>query len=135
MQKVIRILSGISGALAALSIVANAPALFGGKSWFLRFAMFNMVKSGGAMGFMGNLLGILLMFAGFGAMFWYGWKASKGEDRKAIKSALIAGVAMTVLSLLSLFCSIAGHMFTMGDILILLFPAAYTFCIFSGIKA
>ncbi len=132
MKKFIQIISVVSGIIAVLSVVLNIQVLFNGNGWFFRFAMFSIVRSGGIMGYLGNLLSMVLVAAGFGSMFWFGLGAARGKGMKTVRSALIAGAAMTVLSIISLICAIAGGMFNFGDIIILALPAVYTFCVFSA---
>lgn len=134
MKKFMQILSGICCIIAVVALVAYVPTLFGSRNWFIQMSMFSTVRSGGTTGFLGNLLNVAIICIGFGEMGWNGFKASKGEDRKAIKTALIAGSAMTVLFIISLICSIAMHIFTFGDLLMVLFAAAYTGVVFAGIK-
>ena len=131
MKSLIKVLSVLSGIIAVLSVVLNIQVLFNGSGWFFRFAMFSMIRSGGFMGYLGNLLSMLMVAAGFGAMCLFGFKTMNG-GMKAVRSALVAGGLMTLLSIISLICSIAGGMFNFGDIIILALPAAYTFCIFSA---
>ena len=132
MKKFIQVISVVSGIIAVLSVILNIQVLFNGTGWFFRFAMFSIVRSGGIMGYLGNLLSMLLVAAGFGAMFWFGMGAVRGRGMKSVRSALIAGAAMTVLSIISLICAIAGGMFNFGDLIILALPAVYTFCVFSA---
>lgn len=132
MKKTITVLSVVSGLVAILAVVLNIQVIFGGESYFFRFAMFSMMRSGGAMGYLGNLLSMLIVAAGFGGMCLSGLKAVRVGGMKAVRSSLIAGGLMTLLSVISLICSIAGGMFNFGDIVILLMPAVYTFLIFSG---
>lgn len=132
MKKFIQVISVVSGIIAVLSVVLNIQVLFNGNGWFFRFAMFSIVRRGGIMGYLGNLLSMVLVAAGFGSMFWFGLGAARGKGMKTVRSALIAGAAMTVLSIISLICAIAGGMFNFGDIIILALPAVYTFCVFSA---
>ncbi len=132
MKKTITVLSIVSGLVAVLAVVLNIQVIFGGESFFFRFAMFSMMKNGGSMGYLGNLLSMLIVAVGFGGMCLSGLKAVRGGGMKAVRSALIAGGLMTLLSVISLICSIAGGMFNFGDIVILLMPAVYTFLVFSG---
>ncbi len=125
-------MSVISGLIAVLAIVLNIQVLFGGNSWFLRFAMFSVVKNGGIMGYLGNLLSMLIVAAGFGGMCFSGLKVAAGGGVKAMRPALIAGVFMTVMAVISLICSISQKMFNFGDLIILALPAVYTFCVFSA---
>lgn len=131
MKKTLRILCVISGILAVLSVVLNIQVLFGGNSGLFRFAMFSMVRSGGVMGYLGNLMSMVIVAVGFGLMCISGLKALHGGGMKAVRSALTAGAVMTVMSVVSLFCSISGRSFNFGDIIILAIPALYTFLVFS----
>lgn len=132
MKKTITALSVLSGLVAALSVILNIQVLFGGQSWFLRFSLFSIVRSGGVMGYLGNLMSMLIVAFGFGVMCVSGLRAVRGHGMKTVRSALIAGVFMTVMAVISLICSISGGMFNFGDIIVVLMPAVYTFCIFSA---
>ncbi len=132
MKKTIQVISLLSGILAVLSVILNFQVIFGGNSGFFRYAMFSMVKNGGAMGYLGNLVSMLIVAAGFGAMCIFGIHAAGGGGMKSVRTALTAGGIMTVMSVISLICSIAGGMFSFGDIIILILPALYTFLVFSA---
>lgn len=132
MKKTITALSVLSGLVAVLSVVLNIQVLFGGQSWFFRFALLSTVRSGGIMGYLGNLMSMLIVALGFGIMCVSGLRAVSGHGMKTVRSALIAGAFMTVLAVISLICSISGHMFNFGDIVVVLMPAVYTFCVFSA---
>ena len=115
--------------IAAITLVAGIPVIFGTNNGWLRFAMFRLVQNGGIMGFIGNLMSIALLAYGFTLMGWYGFKTLKSDNGKAV---LIAGGVMSMLAVISLICSISSHNFTLGDILILIFPIGYTGVIFTG---
>ncbi len=132
MKRTIQILSVISGLVAVLAVALNIQVLFGGNSWFFRFAMFSVVKNGGVMGHLGNLLSMIIVAAGFGGMCICGFKVAAGGGVKAMRPALLAGLLMTIMAVISLFCSIAGKMFNFGDLIIIALPAVYTFCVFAG---
>ena len=132
MKKMITALSVLSGIVAVLSVVLNIQVIFGGRSGFFRFALFSMVRSGGVMGYLGNLMSMLIVAFGFGIMCISGLRAVKGGGMKTVRSALISGAAMTVMAVISLICSIAGGMFNFGDLIVILMPAVYTFCVFSA---
>ena len=134
MKRTIKVLAILSGIMALLTLVAGVPVLFGNKNWFIRFAMFNMVRSGNVFGFIGNLASILLLVYFFSAMCYRGLQVAKGASTKVIKSALIAGTVVTILTIISMICSISMKMFNFGDIIIVGFPLVYTFCIFREIK-
>ena len=128
MKKFITVSSLISGLLAIVTIVMNFGALFS-KNTFVGFAIFRTVSKGNFMGFMGNILGLIIMVAGFGTMCIYGLQLTLMHKESARKHAFISGIAMTAVALVSLFFAI-GSGFNIGDLLILLFPAVYTICIF-----
>lgn len=132
MKGTIRALSWLSGILAVLSVILNFRVIFGGESFFFRYAMFSMVRSGGIMGYLGNLLSMLIVAFGFGVMFFFGLRALRGGGMKAVRPALVAGAIMSLMSIVSLFCSIAGGMFNFGDLIILAMPVVYTVCLFSA---
>lgn len=132
MKGTIKALSWLSGILAVLSVILNFQVIFGGKSFFFRYAMFSIVRSGGIMGYLGNLMSMLIVAFGFGVMFLFGLRALRGGGMKAVRPALIAGGIMSLMSIISLFCSIAGGMFNFGDLIILAMPVVYTICLFSA---
>ncbi len=132
MKKSITALSVLSGLVAVLSVILNIQVLFGGQSWFFRFALLSTVRNGGIMGYLGNLMSMLIVAFGFGVMCISGLRAVKGHGMKTVRSSLIAGVFMTVMAIISLICCISGGMFNFGDIIVALMPAVYTFCVFSA---
>ena len=128
MKRFISIMSVISLLTAAIALVLNIKVLFGGSIMF-GFMMFSMIRSGSFMGYIGNLLGLLITVAGFGAMGLFGALLSIFNKESARRGAFLAGVSMSVLALISMIFSIKGGIFTMGDIIILLLPALFTFFI------
>lgn len=135
MKGIVKVISGLSGIIAILSVILNFQMLFGKSSGFFRFAMFSLVKSGGFMGFLGNLISVLIIAVGFGAMCFFGFKATRGGDMKSVRSALAAGIIMTIISVISLICSIISHIFNFGDLIILAMPVVYTVCVFGSSDA
>ncbi|MGN0687227.1 MAG: hypothetical protein ACI4KA_03875 [Oscillospiraceae bacterium] len=128
MKRFISIMSVISLLTAAIALVLNIKVLFGGSIMF-GFMMFSMIRTGSFMGYIGNLLGLLITVAGFGAMGLFGALLSIFKKESARRGAFLAGISMTVLALISMIFSIKGGIFTMGDIIILLLPALFTFFI------
>ena len=106
MKKTITALSLLSGLVAVLSVILNIQVLFNGNSWFFRFAMFSITRGGGFMGYLGNLMSMMIVALGFGVMCVCGLRAVKGHGMKGI--------------------------FNFGDIIVLAMPAVYTFCLFSA---
>lgn len=127
MKRITQVISVISILIAAVALIFNFQVLFG-KSYFIRFAIFSTIRSGDLMGFLGNLLGLLLTSFAFAAMGFYGAMLSIFNKEKSRKPALISGICVTILALVSLFFSFNSG-FNVGDILIVLFPAAFTFCV------
>ncbi len=127
MKRITQVISVISILIAAVALIFNFQVLFG-KSYFIRFAIFSTIRSGDLMGFLGNLLGLLITSFAFAAMGFYGAMLSIFNKEKARKPALISGICVTVFALVSLFFSFNSG-FNVGDILIVLFPAAFTFCV------
>ena len=74
------------------------------------------------MGFIGNLIGIVLTFASFGLMGFY---TLKGKD----KNALIWSLVAVIMSVISLVIVLIGRSASFGDILITLLPIAHLFLI------
>lgn len=128
MKKFTTVMSLLSGLIAVLAVILNFQVIFG-RGMFVGFAMFSMMRSGGFLGYIGNLLGVLVTAAAFAAMCWYGLSVTVRHKDTARRPALISGIVVTLIALISLICSIAGHGFNFGDILILLFPAVFTVCI------
>lgn len=127
MKRITQVISVLSLFIAAVTIVLNFRALFG-HNYFFGFSIFSIVRSGGIMGFIGNLLGLLITAFAFASMGWFGIMLTFLKKEKARKPAFISGVCVMLLALISLLFSL-GHNFTIGDILVLLFPAVYTFSI------
>ncbi|MCH5195198.1 MAG: hypothetical protein J1F28_00705 [Oscillospiraceae bacterium] len=127
MKRITQIISVISILIAAIALIFNFQVL-SGKSYFIRFAIFSTIRRGDIMGFLGNLLGLLITSFAFAAMGIYGAMLSIFNREKARKPALISGICVTVLALVSLFFSFNNN-FNIGDIFIILFPAAFTFCV------
>lgn len=133
MKKFTLVISIISVIIAALALVLNIRVIFG-KGIFVGFAMFSMMKSGGFMGYIGNILGVLVTVAAFAAMGLYGFAVSALHKENARKPSLISGVIVAALALVSLIFSIANHAFTFGDVVMLLFPLVFVFCIIQSVE-
>lgn len=127
MKSVLKISSVLCGIIAVLSLIIGVKVLFG-HSYGTTFILFSMVRKGTIMGFLGNLIAIIFTVFGFGMMCYNGLTLEKNTSHK--RSAFIYGCVMTVLCLISLFCTVAGHNFNFGDIILLLLPAIYTVSVF-----
>ncbi len=129
MKKALKVTSVFCLLVAALAVIFGVIAMFSAKhSLFLGFAMFGVLSQGTFMGFIGNLVGILLTFASFGLMGFY---TLTGKDKKAF----IWSVVAVVLSIISLIIVIIGRKFTFGDLIITLLPIAHLFLIFKNTDA
>lgn len=133
MKRITQIISVTSLLIAVLTIILNFQVLFG-HNYFIRFAVFSTFRSGDLMGFIGNLIGLIATALAFASMGWFGVMLTIFNKEKARKPAFISGICVTLLALVSLFFSF-GHGFNIGDILVLLFPAVYTFFILQSTKA
>ena len=64
---------------------------------------------------------------------YFGLYALNGGGMKAVRPSLVAGALMSLLAVISLFCSISSGKFNFfGDIIILAMPVVYTLCMFSA---
>lgn len=133
MKRITQIISVTSLLIAVLTIILNFQVLFG-HNYFIRFAVFSTFRSGDLMGFIGNLIGLIATALAFASMGWFGVMLTIFNKEKARKPAFISGICVTLLALVSLFFSF-DHGFNIGDILVLLFPAVYTFFILQSTKA
>lgn len=132
MKRITQIISVVSLFIAALTIILNFQVLFG-RGYFIRFAIFSTIRSGDFMGFLGNLIGMLVTALAFAAMGWFGVQLTILNKEKARKPAFISGICVTVLALVSLFFSFNRN-FNIGDIFVLLFPVVYTLFIVQSVK-
>lgn len=127
MRKVVDTLSIICLIVTLASIFMGVKVLLSGGT-FASLALFSMAKKGTFMGFIGNLMGIAVTCGGFGAMGINGLRAYK--DANAKRNAFIWGIAMSILCIISVICSVFAKTFNFGDILITILPIAYTLGIF-----
>lgn len=126
MKKALKVTSALCLLVAALSVIFGAAALLSAKdSFFVGFAMFGVIRRGTFMGFVGNLVGILLTFASFGLMGWY---SLKGKD----KSSLIWSLIAIIMAVISLTIVLINKTASVGDIIITLLPVAHVFLIFKN---
>lgn len=123
MGKALKVTSFLCLAVAILSIVFGIIVMTSGKnSFFVGFAMFNVVKNGTFMGFIGNLFGVATTFASFGFMGFYGFK-------KESRPALIWSGVVVLMAIISLIMAFMSHKATFGDILITVLPITHLFLV------
>ena len=126
MKKALKVTSFLCLLVAVLSVIFGIVTLTSAnRSFFVGFSMFNVIRSGTFMGFIGNLIGMALTFASFGLMVFF---SLKGKDKNALIWSLIA----IVLSVISLVIVLIGKMMSFGDIIITLLPVAHLFLIFKN---
>lgn len=128
-KKVLVFCSVLCGITAILSLIMGIRVLFGTGGNFYNYhvgiRIFGMAQSGTIGGFIGNLLGVAVSCAGFGAMAFYGFV----DSPNAKKNAFVFGLIMTGVCLISVISAIITKKFTIGDLYMLALPAAYTFAI------
>lgn len=86
------------------------------------YALFGVVKSGGVMGFVGNLAIIVFTVVCYGLA-----GLNTLADRK--RDALIWSAITSVLAIVSLIAALLGHKMTVGDIIVTAIPVAQTLLI------
>lgn len=120
MKKALKISSVLCFALAVMALFIG---IFAGKvanrSFFMGYAMFNLVRSGGIMGFVGNVFIVVFTVACYGLAGLYGF-----VDHK--KGALIWGALASLLAVVSLISAFANHIVTLGDFIVTAIPIAHT---------
>ena len=123
MKKVLKITAWMCLLMAVAAVLCG---IFGGKaanrSFFMGYAMFNIVRSGGIMGFIGNVAIVAFTVVCYGLA-----GLNTLVDRK--KEALIWSAITSLLAIVSLIMALAGHSLTMGDILVTAVPIVQTLLI------
>ena len=123
MKKAIKVTSYLCLGVAVLAVIFGIIAMTtANRSLFVGYAVFNVIRGGTFMGFIGNLIGIVLTFASFGLMGFY---TLKDKD----KNALIWSLVAVIMSVISLVIVLIGRSASFGDILITLLPIAHLFLI------
>lgn len=129
MKKALQICSGISLFAALALLVMGLFTTFNSRtSAFLGLAIFNMMRRGTFMGYIGNLISVGLAVWGFGAMGFYGFRFV--ADPSKAKQPFVWGIIMLIVCALSLVMSLFARTFSIGDIVLLALPAVYTFAVF-----
>ncbi len=124
-KKVLSSCSVLSGVIALAALVFGIRGLFDSSRFIVDLAMFSMIAKGSFMGFIGNVLSVIILCGGFGAMAYYGLSGGQSAKRKAFGY----GVAMTAICILSLIFAVFGHSFTIGDLFIAVLPAVYSYAV------
>lgn len=120
MKKALKITSLLCLLLAVLALVVGIFAFKAtNRSFFMGYALFNVIKDGGIMGFIGNVFIILFTVACYGLTGLNGLVDNK-------KNALIWGALTCVLAIVSLISAMVGKTLTMGDFIVTAIPIAHT---------
>ncbi len=114
MTKNIRTIGSVMCFLVAAASIVFALFAKNARGFLVGLAFFRTVQTGSFMGMIGNIFGILLTAAGFGAAGYY-WLSKKND-----KKTLIACVIMTGVCLLSMVFAFIQGTFTFGDLIMLL---------------
>lgn len=123
MKKALKVTSYLCILVAVLAVIFGIIALTSAnRSFFVGFAVFNVIRSGTFMGFIGNLVGIIMTFASFGLM---GVSSLRGKDKSALVWTLIA----IIMAVISLTIVLIARTATFGDVIITLLPIAHLFLI------
>lgn len=126
MKKALKVSSYLCLGVAALAVIFGIIALTtSNRSFFVGYALFNVIKRGTFMGFIGNLIGIVMTFASFGLMGYY---SLKGKDKNALIWSLIA----IIMAVISLVIVLLGRYASFGDFIITALPIAHLFLIFKN---
>ncbi len=123
MKRALKITSLMCVFLALGAIVAGIFAFRAtNRSFFVGYAMFGLITSGGIMGFIGNLaiIGFTVVCYGLAGLNTF-------ADRK--REALIWSAVTSLLAVLSIITAIAGHRMTFGDIVAAAVPVIQTLLI------
>ena len=121
-EKLLRVSTFISAIACILMLVINIPLLFT-DSWFLRFAAFSMLRNASTLGFIGNIIFLVLTCYCLSGMSWNGARMlNTGEGQG---NALLYGLAVLVIGIISLIFAVVQKTFTLGDIIFLMLPLAY----------
>lgn len=132
MKRITQILSIFCLIIAVVSVILNFRVLFG-RGYAIGFSITARLANGRFMGFIGNIIGLLITAISFAVMGWFGILLTFFNKESARKPAFISGLCVSVLALLSLFFSI-GHGFNIGDLIILAFPVLFTFFVLQSTK-
>lgn len=116
MSKALKVTSWLCLILALIAAVFGLFAMFH-RPVYMGYAMFNLVRSGGVMGFIGNLFIVVFTVACYGLAGLNGISGRK-------KQALIWSALTSLLAVSSLIIALSKHSFTFGDIVVTAIPVA-----------
>ncbi|MCI5578082.1 MAG: hypothetical protein MR364_01095 [Oscillospiraceae bacterium] len=120
MKKALKVTSWLCLLLAVCALIFGIFAFkVTNRSFFMGYAMFNTIRTGGVMGFIGNLFIVAFTVVCYGMA---GLNALL--DNK--KRALVWSAITSVLAIVSLVIALFGHKLTFGDVLVTVIPIAQT---------
>ena len=120
MKKALKVTSWLCLLLAVCALIFGIFAFkVTNRSFFMGYAMFNTIRTGGVMGFIGNLFIVAFTVVCYGMA---GLNALLDNKKKA----LVWSAITSVLAIASLVIALFGHKLTFGDVLVTVIPIAQT---------
>ena len=120
MKKVLKITAFLCLIMAVAAVLSGIFAFNVTKrSFFMGYAMFGIIKSGGVMGFIGNVAIIAFTVICYGLA-----GLNVLADRK--KDALIWSALTSLLAIISLVAAMIGRNVTVGDFVVTAIPVVQT---------
>jgi len=122
LKRILKICSVICIVMSFLALCVGFLALTS-KSYFVGFALFFMLKKGSIISFIGNLIAIIIFVLCYFQCGLNGLLSLR--DNKYAKTGFGYSIALIILSLISIICSLVLKVFGFGDIMLLLLPMLY----------
>ena len=120
MKKALKVTSWLCLLLAVCALIFGIFAFkVTNRSFFMGYAMFNTIRTGGVMGFIGNLFIVAFTVVCYGMA---GLNALLDNKKRAFVWSAIT----SVLAIVSLVIALFGHKLTFGDVLVTVIPIAQT---------
>ena len=120
MKKALKVTSWLCLLLAVCALIFGIFAFkVTNRSFFMGYVMFNIIRTGGVMGFIGNLFIVAFTVVCYGMA---GLNALLDNKKKA----LVWSAITSVLAIVSLVIALFGHKLTFGDVLVTVIPIAQT---------
>lgn len=120
MKKALKVTSWLCLLLAVCALIFGIFAFkVSNRSFFMGYALFNTIRTGGVMGFIGNLFIVAFTVVCYGMA---GLNALLDNKKKA----LVWSAITSVLAIVSLVIALFGHKLTFGDVLVTVIPIAQT---------
>lgn len=133
MKAVLRVTSLLCGIAAVLSLVSNISLFFGRELGLMRMSFFSLITESGVLGVIGKIIGMLVMVAGLGLMCFFGFKATGKNGAKYGNIAMIVGISMSCVMIISLIVNMLGSFFGMSDIIMLGLTLTYCVSVFLSV--